>query len=193
MESTPQQSSSAGKKKSNAWIWIIVVIVVVLVIMSVVGSLIAGYIAKNAGGKIAETILSKATNSAVSVNTDSGSVTVKGEDGTTTTFSTKLASGFPSDIPVYAGSTVRASAAGTTDSDNVGNYASLSTTDSMEKVQAFYDAELTANGWTKEDSITLGTIIPYIASKGDRKLAVTLTPYDKEGQVLISLVETKKK
>lgn len=56
-----------------------------------------------------------------------------------------LPEGFPKDIPVYANATItEAEKTGETDGD-----LSISTTDSMQTVAAWYDAQLTGAGWKK--------------------------------------------
>jgi hypothetical protein len=189
MENTTPQSSDP-KKNSNKTVIVIFVIVVVLIILGIVGSLLSGLFAKKVAEKGVESVLSKVTNGAVDIDTKNNSVTVKTDNGTTTTIgSQQLPSDFPTDIPVYPGATILGSVTGSATEGGV--FVSLNTTDSMDDVKAFYDSKLAENGWTAEGTTTLGTIIHYSETKGSQRLAVTLTPYS-DSEVHITLAESAK-
>lgn len=189
MENTTPQ---APKKSSNKTVIIIVVIVVILVILGIVGSILSGLFAKKVAEKTTESIISGVTNGAVDVDTKNNSVTITGEDGTTTTIGSKLPNNFPSDIPVYPGATVTSSSVTNGDAESVTSSATLSTSDSLEKVKAYYDGQLSKDGWTQQDSLNLGSIVNYVVTKNNRQLAVTITPLTNDSTVAVSLVESKK-
>ena len=94
--------------------------------------------------------VNKAANDAgVSVNTNTGTVTVN-KDGNSAQIgeSVKLPDGFPSIMPIYSGA--KLSAASKT---NGSDYAiTASTTDSVEKVVSYYKTQLVSNGWTIDSS-----------------------------------------
>lgn len=94
--------------------------------------------------------INKAANDAgVSVNTNTGTVTVN-KDGNSAQIgeSVKLPDGFPSAMPIYSGA--KLSAASKT---NGSDYAiTASTTDSVDKVVSYYKTQLASNGWTIDSS-----------------------------------------
>lgn len=184
------QAPQTPKKSSNKTLVIVLTIVGVLVVLGIVGSIMAGLFAKKVAEKGAESILSKATNGAVDIDTKNNSVTISTGDGTTTIGSQKLPSDFPSDIPVYTDATVLGSVTGTSQ-DAGGVFVSLNTSDSLTDVKAFYESELPKNGWTNEDTTTLGTIVNIASEKGDKRLSVTITPYE-NNQVHITLATSSK-
>lgn len=90
-----------------------------------------------------------AKDAGVSVNTNTGTVSVS-KDGNTTQVgeSVKLPDGFPSAMPVYSGA--KLSAASKT---NGSDYSiSATTNDSVDKVVNYYKTQLASNGWTIDSS-----------------------------------------
>lgn len=187
--SSPQGASQgSGKKSSNNTVIIIVVIVVVLVVLGIIGSLVSGWIAKKFTEKGVESIVSQYTNGTVDIDTKNNTVTIESEDGTATIGSQELPDNFPSDIPVFPGATVLGSVTGSA-SDGSGIFVSLNSTDSMDDVKDFYGYRLSDNGWGEEQKTTIGNITNYSVMKGDRRLSISLTPYE-DNQVHITITET---
>ncbi len=87
------------------------------------------------------------TQTTVTERGDGVEMTVTGEDGQTLKFAgdeagVPLPDGFPSDVPIYAGATVVASM-----TLPGGMNVTLKTGDPQEKVRAYYETQLKANGW----------------------------------------------
>ncbi|MBF4510575.1 MAG: hypothetical protein ISP10_08895 [Aeromicrobium sp.] len=108
------------------------------------------------GEKIGEEIVGGAvggdvdvSDDSVTISTDEGDVTWAGGEG-------KLAEGFPSDFPVYPGSTVDASSK-VESGGQAQYYAGLKTSDSVAAVFDWYMEELPAKGWTVEDHMQMST------------------------------------
>lgn len=189
---TTAPQSAAPQKKSNACIWILVIVVGVLVLLAVAGTVAWNFFGAKIATKVTESVISKASNGTVNINTDSGSVTVKGEDGATATIGSKLPDNFPTDIPIYTGATVTSGTVGKDSQGNAEDLATFTTPDSVEKVKAFYDAELAKKGWGNNESPALGTLVSYLVTKGDRQLAITITDYSSSKVTVITVIESKK-
>lgn len=188
MANEAPQSPQGSKKGSNKTVMIIIIIVVVLVVLGIIGSVLSGLFAKKVAEKGVESVLSRVTNSDVDLDTKNNSVTIQTGNGTTTIGSQKLPSDFPTDIPVYPDATIIGSVTGSTAE---GIFVSMNTTDSSDKVKAYYDAKLVENGWTKEEGAMLGTIVNISATKGDKRLSVVLTPYEND-QLHITIATSSK-
>jgi len=90
-----------------------------------------------------------AKDAGVSVNTNTGTVSVS-KDGNTTQVgeSVKLPDGFPSAMPIYPGANLNAAS-----KSNNSDYAVTATTsDSVDKVVSYYKTQLASNGWTIDSS-----------------------------------------
>lgn len=155
----------------------------VLIGAAVVAVIVLGWIANGVGGSLmsddaAERAIEAATGGRVDVDADGGTYTVKTDDGTWST-SDKLPSDWPSDAPLYPGADVQGSvAAAGGDTQGVGQYVGLLSSDSAQQVAAWYKSELAAKGWTVGTDITTpqGSMIG--ADKGGRTVAVTITSQD---------------
>ena len=192
MESqTPVQPTNPtpAAKKSNSTIIIIVVVVVVLVVLGIAGKLASDFFAKKAAEKITESALGQITGGKVNVDTNSGSVTVQNDQGTAT-FGTKLPSNYPTDIPLYTGATVVSAITGNGTTGSQGSTVSLTTPDSADKVQAYYDAQLASKGWTKGESATFGPATTFTATKGDRQLSIEILNSSTDNLTSILVAET---
>lgn len=107
----------------------------------------------------------------VNIDTKSGSLDIKNKEGDSLSIGNgKLPKGFPSDVPIYPGSTVTASSVVN------GNYnVVLSTKDSKSKVDSYYQNQLQSNGWSVgEDSATLdsGNVTQKTFTKSSQSLSV---------------------
>ena len=89
---------------------------------------------------------------------------------------------FPKDVPVYSPAQVRM----TQVVDENRGVISLSTSDEIEKVTAFYKKELVEQGWTIKNEMTMGAMSLIQAEKGKRN--VNLTVNKKDGETTVSLV-----
>jgi hypothetical protein len=112
-------------------------------------------LAERAAEKAEEKALEKSTGGQVSINGQKGTMTIVTDAGEMMVGTTaKIPEDFPKSIPVYAGATPKMSVK----SANNGKEAwslSLETTDSKDKVVAFYKTSLT--GFTVASSMDMGT------------------------------------
>ncbi len=176
-DKVPQKSSSAGvsstpkKSTSNTKTLKVVLIVVgALVLLGVIGSIIVGFATKS----IFEGGVKGLTGNNTKVDSKNGQVTITSKDGkSTVSTSQKLPAGFPSDVPVYQPSTIRFSASLTKNSYNV----TLSTNDATDKVKAYYEKELKAEGWQLKPNtqISFGSVTTSSYTKDKAELTVVVT------------------
>lgn len=110
-------------------------------------------------------------DSGVNINTQTGSVDVKGKDGESLSIgNAKVPDGFPSDVPIYKPSDVVLSLK-TKEGYNV----TLATSDSAQSVADFYKSQLPSNGWTAEDtSAVFNTNVAQSYSKGNSQLVLII-------------------
>lgn len=120
-------------------------------------------------------------NSGVNINTQTGSVDVKGKDGESLSIgNAKVPEGFPSDVPIYKPSDIVLSLK-TKEGYNV----TLATTDSAQSVADFYKTQLPNNGWTAEDtSAVFNANVAQSYSKGNSQLVLIIgsDPNAKDGK-----------
>lgn len=110
-------------------------------------------------------------DSGVNINTQNGSVDVKGKDGESLSIgNAKIPDGFPSDVPIYKPSDVILSLK-VKDGYNV----TLATSDSAQTVADFYLTQLPKNGWTGTDNgAVFNTNVAQTYTKGDNNLVVII-------------------
>jgi len=111
-------------------------------------------------------------NGQVNVNVD-GTTEITTEDGTMTT-GASVPADWPSDVPVYTGADVTASANVNPTTGQPGMMLMLQSTDDVETVSKYYTTTLTAQGWTMDGTANMGVSTIMGASKDNRKLAISL-------------------
>ncbi len=174
VEASPAKPASATKPTKptdkNKTLKVVLIVVGVLVLLSIIGSIVAGFAAKS----LFEGGIKAVTGNEAKVDSKSGQVTVTSKDGkSTVSTEPKLPAGFPEDVPVYEPSTIRFSASLTKGSYNV----TLSTNDSSDKVKGYYDKELKAEGWQMKENtqITFGSVTTTSYTKDKSELTVVIT------------------
>ncbi|MDP3630306.1 MAG: hypothetical protein Q8S43_05045 [Actinomycetota bacterium] len=158
--------------------------------MILVVALIAAVLVSTGCGAIVKKAVESATG--VSVDNNGDSTTVKGADGSELTVNNgegKLAEGFPTNIPVYAGTIVDSS--GMTVNNASTWTASIDTADSVDDIKAFYKKELEAQGWkitseVDQNDTSGGRLVLFGAESGDLTLTVTINLAD--GKTTIGLL-----
>lgn len=104
----------------------------------------------------------------VSVDEDGTKVTVKGDDGTTTTLDMEgadLPKGYPKDVPVYEG-TIDSSWE-SSDGSQVTYVIAVKTKDPLDKVTAWYEKELKQGGWEIKSTFKDKESAAFLAEKGE--------------------------
>jgi len=129
------------------------------------------------GGKVTVEDTGKAGESAV---------TIKGNNGETFTMNSaggKLPDDYPKDVPVASGAKV-VMAASVNNASNNGSNLVLESTDSMDKLLAFYKKGLADNGWKVEATISQEKMTMLTASKDKRALSVHIQ--EEEGKSTVT-------
>ena len=144
-----------------------------------------------------ESIAKKAVEDATGVSVDESgdSVTITGDDGSSMEINSeegKLASDFPTEVPLYDGE-IRDSAGFKTDTGSTFT-ATVGTEDSLDDVKAFYEDELAKDGWkivySADSSSGNDRMLSYSAENADWSITVTGSLNDGETQVVV-MVATK--
>lgn len=155
-----------SEKKKSSTTKIVLIVVGVLVGLSILGT-IATII-------VFGVILNKVDDN---VDVKNGQVTVKSDDGETKVTAGEnatLASGFPTDVPIYEPSTLKAS----TTSGTTGYGAVAATASSVATVTSYYKTEMAAQGWTTQyESSGEGSSLLTFA-KGNRTASVVVSTSD---------------
>lgn len=163
----PAAPGAAPKKKDNT-LKIVLIVVGVLVGLGIIGT-IASMV-----------FLGSLFNNAVdNVNPADGSVTIQSDDGTVKTNvgeDAKLADGFPTDVPIFEPSTLKASSK----VDNTQFSAVATTASSVADVTNYYKSQMASQGWTNSlDSSSDGSSLLTFA-KDNRTASVVVTTSTEE-------------
>lgn len=119
------------------------------------------------------------------VNTKNGSVNFNDNGNSVSIGDAKVPSGFPKSVPIYPGSKVILSS-----KTNDGTYSvSLTTTDSKNKVDSYYESELSKNGWVTTDgsAIDFGTFSGTSLKNGNQKLGLITSANENKNETLITI------
>lgn len=130
---------------------------------------------QQAGEKLAENILEKATGEKVDVNSADNSLTITSDEGTMSFGSTELPKNFPTDVPLYPQNTLTFAHVGAgEDADSAS--ATFESDDSVDKVSEWYKSQIESNGWKIDSTDTWGSgaekYVNYTATKGERTLSI---------------------
>ena len=193
-------AAAAPAKKSNKTVWIVVgVLVFVFVVLPLMGLAAGGLFLKSKFGsqkatdKTVSSLLSKATGSDVDVSSSSGSVSVKGDDGTSASFggTQKLPSDFPKSSIVYlTEKEVTFVMTSTTDGKKTW---SLTTTvsKSFDEASAYFDGKIKEPDYTDVSSYGSGTY-KYVSGKNSKYSEfVTISQSDSSKPTNVSYVITE--
>ena len=151
------------KGGNNKVLIIVLAVIGVLILIPIVLLLIFGFVLKSKFGtpdkaqKTIESSIKAGTNGKVDINSKSGTVTVKGENGSTyqATSSNKLPDDFPKEVPFFKPNTVTASASTTSDGKK-GWYVSADTTSKAEDVAKFFKDEFAKSDWANNSTYDSG-------------------------------------
>lgn len=165
--SAPVSSPVAPAKKNNATT-IIIIVVAVVVVLGIVGTVVSRYIARKAGEKIAEGIISAGTGGVVDVDTKNNSVSISGNGesvqiGENSTWPSDM----PGDVPKYSKGKISASSK--VDNENLKSWTVTIGETSQSDFNA-YKSSIEAAGWKSEyESTSVVEILQY--NKGDYALS----------------------
>lgn len=161
--------SPTTKQSQNNTVKIVVIVIAVLLGLSIVGGLVATFLAKS----IFEGGVTAVTGNKAKIDSKSGTVTLEGDGGKSTVSTGKeLPAGFPKDVPVYQPSTIKFSASLSKGSYNV----TFSTNDNTADVVKYYEKELAKNGWQLKENgqVSFGTVTTSTYAKGKSDLVVVI-------------------
>ena len=106
---------------------------------------------------------------------DAGTMTVTGKNGETATLNFnggKVPDDYPKDVPVYTGAKVVMSQSA---SDKHAHSLMLESEDSADKIAAFYQKGLEANGWKTESTVNAAQLTMVNATKEQRQMTLQIT------------------
>ena len=121
----------------------------------------------------------------VTGDSEKGQVNIKTDDGETIEMSygtETIPENFPKDVPIYSPSQVKM----TQVIDENKSVISLTTSDEVSKVTAFYKKELEGQGWTLKNEMTMGNMSLLQGEKEGRVLNLTIN--QKENETAIAVV-----
>jgi hypothetical protein len=170
-------------KSNKKLITIIVVVVIVLFGLGIVGKIVY----RKIGERIASGVFSGLTGGAVKVQNDGKKVTYS-SDGKEFVAEAggKLPDAFPKDFPVYLNAQVISSWTAKGE-QNDGISVIWETTDSAEKVSAFYKEKLAAGGWTINSSFEEKLSTTFSFEKDKNAGFVGITEADGKTNISVTL------
>jgi hypothetical protein len=100
--------------------------------------------------------------------------------------SNKIPDDFPKDFPIYPGASVTTSAS--QPGESAGNWLTLTSSDTVDQINAFYNSNLKANGWTANSNGSSNGVTSWTVSKGVRSGSVLIQRQNGESQTSIIIV-----
>ncbi|NLY90060.1 MAG: hypothetical protein GX081_00430 [Firmicutes bacterium] len=128
------------------------------------------------GERVAGKILSSITGEKVEVTRDGSSFKVGG-----VTIGNQLPKGYPRDVPLYPKAEIQSYFG---DGNGENSTATFSTKEKPDTIIAFYERELTKQGWTHKTS-HFGELTIIHGEKKDRSCSITITKPDQEETTII--------
>lgn len=125
----------------------------------------------------------------VDMNTD-GTMQVQTDQGTMQFGKNEVPADWPKDIAVYPGATVMSSMSMSPESGEKGKMLMLSSTDAIEKVRAYYAAQLAKDGWTVDATATMGEMVVLGGSKGGDQVSLQIA--GDQGKTMITVATAPK-
>lgn len=162
----------------------------ILVLLSIVGSAITGFLASRFGFALFKKGVEMKTG--ISINTEKGKEGFTYKDKETgaevVIGQEKIPDTFPKDFPIYPGAKPAGTMSGADKKQEVGFWLMLTTKDAVEKVDAYYQKELKANGWTAGQSFAVKGSSTVTVSKGDLAGSVTIAGDEKTKETSIVIL-----
>lgn len=101
-----------------------------------------------------------------------GETTYSNNEGKVTVGGNSMPENWPSDAPKYPNGNISYSGTSNPQTGQSGSAVAFTTTDKTADVVSFYKKELLANGWTIEQTATVGAATTLAAKKGTRAFGV---------------------
>lgn len=188
------KSSETGKKGTGINPLLVVGggCLVLLVVLGVLLSVAGGWLAKKVGLSFLQSAIEKNTGVKTSLSDiEKGKLSFTDEKtGSKVDIgSGKIPDSFPKDFPIYPGAKVTSVLSGSEKGKNNGFWVTLSTADSLDKVETYYKTNLTKNGWSETSSYSTGDTTTQTVTKGDLSgsVAITRASDAKETDIMIIL------
>lgn len=115
-----------------------------------------------------------------------GSATYSNEEGSVTVGANSYPDNWPSDAPKYNGAKIQYSGTSNPQTRQVGTAVVFATSDDTQKVVDFYKKELPSNGWTIEQTATMGEMTIISAKKGNSTFAAQIVKTE-DGQTAVTV------
>ena len=174
-------------KKPNKTLAIILTVVVGVAVLYGVGSNTYRAFTQRATEQVVEETIEEATEKEAEVDISEGGekITVETEEGSFTVGKQELPENFPTDMPIYPGSTILST------SSNADNTVVIfSTDDSVETVTDYYKKELASDDWEVETTASMANATLLGINKGELNGGIVINESDEETQIVIELEKT---
>lgn len=180
-------SSSTTKSGSNNKIIILVITIVgAIVVVGTIGYFVFGLVGKKTAETISEKTIEQATGGKVDISNDGKTTTIETDEGEVTIGKNEVPDSFPSDVTVYKGSEVIASAEAEGDIT-----LQLKTSDSVSMVNGFYKSDLSKNGWKETSSVDYLGTFTITAEKGEKQVSVVIATAETDNKTTILIIIIK--
>ena len=187
-------TSEGAKKKTSPWLFVGIGCVVLIILASFGTALLGGFFAKKIGSGLLSGVIESKTGVKTNLeDLENGKMTFTDkETGTKVDIgSGKIPDNFPKDFPLYPGVKVTSAMSGAESGKGSGFWLTLSTTDDLAKVSAFYKSQLATNGWTTKATFTADetTTVSVTKDTWSGTVATTADKGSSETQIVIILGE----
>ena len=194
MAETKPVESKTAKKGGNPLVFVGIGCLALLVLLGIGSSIFMRFFAKRVGVGLLQNAIEQKTGVKTNLqDVANGKMTFTDQKtGTQVDIgSGKLPLAFPKDFPIYPGAKVTGVLSGSQSGKSNGFWVTLTSTDSFDKVSAYYTANLKSNGWTETATYTAGGTMTQTVSKGKLSgtVAVSQNTSSKETEIVIMVGE----
>ena len=184
--------SKSEKKGTNPLVFVGVGCLILIVLAGVASSIFMKFFAKKVGlGMLQGAIESKTGVKTNLSDIEKGKLSfTDSKTGSTVDIgSGKIPDTFPKDFPIYTGAKVTSVMSGSEKGKNNGFWVTLSTSDSLDKVSAFYTSKLASSGWETTANYSAGDTSTQSVTKGkyNGTVAISRASDAKETEIMIVL------
>ena len=144
------------------------------------------------GGGVKQQVMQNAVGDKGTVTTDgNGAMHVQTSEGSFTAGSNSVPADWPTDAPVYAGSTVTYTASVNPATGKPGNVIMLTSTAATQTVVDFYKSSLKANGWNVTGTMEAAGSSVITATKDDRTLSLAVSGAEGQTSIVLGIEKGK--